>query len=77
MRYNENYGSGVSFRNTQAYRKDYFCAEPLSVELFLASPAMEKQVAAVESEAQFTAHENPKLVLPTGATGTVSKAMSD
>ena len=45
--------------------------------MFLASPAMEKQVAAVESEAQFTAHENPKLVLPTGATGTVSKAMSD
>ncbi len=59
----------VSASETRKLIEKAICAEPLSVEFFLASPAMEKQVAAVESEAQ--------LVVPTGATGTVSKAMSD
>ena len=42
------------------------CSEPLSKEDGDASLAREEPVAGVETEAQFTAGDNPKLVVPTG-----------
>ena len=42
------------------------CAELFSAQNVDVSPAREKQVAGVESDPQFIADKNPKLVGPTG-----------
>ena len=87
----------VSASETRKHIEKAICSEPLSKEHGDASPAREEPVAGVETEAQFTADDNPSWLcqlekhtprcgnqafgrsgtLWTGATGTVSMAMSD
>ena len=56
----------VSASETRKHIEKAICSEPLSKEHGDASPAREEPVAGVETEAQFTADDNPKLVVPTG-----------
>ena len=56
----------LSASETRKHVEKAICSEPLSKEDGDASPAQEEPVAGVETEAQFTADDNPKLVVPTG-----------
>ena len=56
----------VSASETRKHIEKAICSEPLSKEHGDASPAREEPVAGVETEAQFTADDNPRLVVPTG-----------
>ena len=56
----------LSASETRKHVEKAICSEPLSKEDGDASLAREKPVAGVETEAQFTAGDNPKLVVPTG-----------
>ena len=57
----------LSASETRKHVEKAICSEPLSKEDGDASPAQEEPVAGVETEAQFTADDNPKLVVPTGS----------